>query len=441
MPQPLPTSSTANSPPGSLAAPDREADLARMKRFATGMLLAVASAFVATRVVLTLYADATWLTYVGYLEAMCEAAMIGALADWFAVTALFRHPMGIPIPHTAIIPARKDSIASQFGSFVQDNFLANDLISERVHHMHLARRAAAWMQQEDNAADVSQQLVDGLAGAVEIINDEDIQRMLERSVRDRVMRTSFSPVLSEFLGFVTSGRRQQMLFDAGVRAGLYLLDDSEEGIRETVKQETPWWFPATLDSAIYRRIVMGVSKTLYAMQNDIYHPLRVRLVGILDDFITDLKTSDDFHAQEEQLKIAMLDQPALREFVVTLWADIREAILARGEADHSTLKEMLTRSIMKLGEAIDNDPELAAKLDGWCEDSARYVINNYGHEFASLIETTIRKWDTEATSRRIELQIGLDLQFIRINGTVVGGLVGLAIHGILHLIEIAGVGG
>ena len=137
----------------------------------------------------------------------------------------------------------------------------------------------------------------------------------------------------------------------------------------------------------------------------------------------------------------MLDQPALREFVVTLWADIREAILARGEADHSTLKEMLTRSIMKLGEAIDNDPELAAKLDGWCEDSARYVINNYGHEFASLIETAIRNWDTEATSRRIELQIGLDLQFIRINGTVVGGLVGLAIHGILHLIEIAGVGG
>ncbi len=426
-------------PPAALttASSGREADLARMKLLATVLLLFVAAAFVAMRVILATNPDAPWRVTIGYLEAMCEAAMIGALADWFAVTALFRHPMGIPIPHTAIIPARKDSIASQFGTFVQENFLSNDLISTRLSGMQLSKRGAAWIQKEANAGSIAKQVVDSLAGAVQVINDDDIQRMLERSVKDRVMRTNFSPILSDFLTFITSGRRQQMLFEAGVRAGLHLLDDSEEGIRETVKQETPWWFPDTLDSAIYRRIVMGVSKSLYAMKDDNYHPLRVRLVGMLNDFIVDLQKSKDFHAQEEQLKKALLDQPALREFVVTLWADIRDAITAQGESDNSSLVEMLTRSIVKLGQTIDEDPELAQKLDGWCEDSAKYIISNYGHEFASLIESTINNWDTEATSRRIELQIGRDLQFIRINGTVVGGLFGLVIHGILHAIELA----
>lgn len=400
----------------------KKTELARMKRLATGLLLLMTAIYVAAR---AFHGDLVWLAFV---EATAEAAMVGALADWFAVTALFRHPLGLEIPHTAIIPNRKHQIADQFGMFVQQNFLSEDIISQKIRSMALSRRVAAWIVERDNARAIAEQVAAGLAGVVRVMNDDDVQTMIERKVEQRVRTTSFAPMIGELLTFITSGRRQQELFDATVKIGLYLLEDSDDDIRDTVKRETPWWFPDSVDKAIYFRIVRSVSKMLYEMQHDIYHPLRVKLVQMINGFLEDLKHSPDIQEKEVAIKEDILKEPAVRDFTVSLWADIKQVLLDQSENPDAELRRAIEDSVISFGRSVQEDALLAEKIDGWAEDSARYLIRTYGHEVADLIASTIEAWDPKTTSERIEIQIGKDLQFIRINGTVVGGLAGLTIH-------------
>lgn len=408
-------------------------DLAAMKRLATGLLILMTLVYAVARY---FHGQYFWL---GFIEATAEAAMVGALADWFAVTALFRRPLGLPIPHTAIIPRRKDAIAAQFGAFVQQNFLSEAIISEKIRSMDLSRRVADWIVRSDNASAVAEQLTTGLAGIVRVMNDRDIQAMIERNVSAKIRGTSFSPMIGDLLSFITSGRRQQELFDAMVRMGMYLLEDSDEDIRSTVRRETPWWFPASVDKAIYFRIVRSVNKMLYEIQTDIHHPLRIRLVQMMNDFMENLKHSPDIHDKETAIKEELLLEPRLRDFITSLWADIKQALVAQSEHPDTELRQTIAASVIHFGESIKSDPVLAVKIDGWADDSARYLIRTYGHEVADLITDTIENWDADVTAERIEVQIGRDLQFIRINGTVVGGLAGLTIHAISVLPGLLGV--
>lgn len=409
--------------------PIRIQELEKMKRLATGLLILVSFVYLVSAYFESYY------YWVSYINATSEAAMVGAVADWFAVTALFQHPLGLKIPHTAIIPRRKDDIASQFGEFVQHNFLSETVIAEKIRSMDLSRRVARWISEPENARAIAEQVTAGLAGVVKVINDDDIQLMIETKVRDKIRTTSFAPIIGDLLSFITSGRRQQDLFDGAVSMGMYLLEDSDGDIRDKVQQETPWWFPSSVDKAIYVRIVRSVSKMLYEMQVDIYHPLRVRLVKMMNEFMEDLKHSEDIRRKETAIKEDLLNAPAVIDFTGSLWHDIKELLVQQSEKPDAELKQAIEQSVIKFGHSILEDDKLAEKIDGWAEDSARYLINTYGHEVASLISDTIETWDPGATSERIEEQIGKDLQFIRINGTVVGGLVGLSIHTARELIE------
>ncbi len=400
-----------------------------MKRLAAGLLLLVASIYVVSA---ALEDQFYWMSYV---NAFSEAAMVGAIADWFAVTALFQYPLGLKIPHTAIIPNRKNEIADQFGEFVQANFLSEPVIIDKVRSMHLSRRVAAWIVQEDNARAVADQVTAGLAGVVKVINDDDIQAMIEHRVEEKIRSTSFAPLIGDLLSFVTSGRRQQDMLDAAVNVGLYLLEDSDRDIRDKVQEETPWWFPTTVDKAIYRRIVRSVSKMLYEMQVDIYHPLRVRLINMINEFMEDLRHSEEIRDKESAIKEELLEAPAVIEFTSSLWQDIKTLLIKQSEHPDAELKQAIEQSVIRFGQSILEDEKLAQKIDGWAEDAARHLISNYGHEVAGLISDTIEGWDPKATSARIEEQIGKDLQFIRINGTLVGGLVGLTIHTVREAIE------
>ncbi|MEO2174814.1 MAG: DUF445 domain-containing protein [bacterium] len=400
----------------------RAKELAKMKRMATGLLLLMLIVFIVSRV---FHGQFIWL---GFVEATAEAAMVGALADWFAVTALFRYPLGMKIPHTAIIPNKKDGIAAQFGDFVQQNFLSEEVISQKVRTMGLSHRVATWITQKDNAAAIAEQITSGIAGVVRVMNDEDIQQMIEHKVEDRIRNTSFAPIMGDILSFVTSGKRQQELFDTFVTVGLNLLEDSDTDIRQTVEKETPWWFPGSLDKAIYNKIVRSVSKTLYEMQVDIYHPLRVRLMKMSTGFMDDLKHSEDIREKEISIKEDLLGEPAVRDFTRSLWTDIKAALLEQSENPDAELNRAIEDAVIRFGETILEDQALADKIDGWADESAKYLIRSYGHEVAALISQTIESWDPNAASERIELQIGKDLQFIRINGTIVGGLAGLTIY-------------
>lgn len=408
--------------------PVRLAELSRMKLLASGLLLLMTVIYLISAVLeQTFY----WASFV---NATSEAAMIGAIADWFAVTALFKHPLGLKIPHTAIIPTRKKEIAEQFGEFVQLNFLSDEVIAEKVRSMNLSQRVAAWVVQPENAQAVSEQLTAGLAGVVRVMNDDDIQRMIETQVEDRIRSTSFAPMIGDLLTFITSGRRQQELFDGAVNMGLYILEDSDRDIRDKVTEETPWWFPGSVDKAIYHRIVRSTSKMMYEMQVDIYHPVRVRLMNMINEFLDDLRSSEEIQQKEIEIKEDLLQASAVLDFTGSLWHDIKELLIEQSEHPDAELKQAIEQSVMSFGESILADPDLAKKIDGWAEESARYLINTYGHEIATLISDTIDSWDPVATSERIEEHIGKDLQFIRINGTVVGGLVGLTIYSIHELI-------
>jgi uncharacterized membrane-anchored protein YjiN (DUF445 family) len=414
----------------------REQDLAGMKRLASGLFLLVTLVYIGSRLLQAALPD--WGTPLGYVSATAEAAMVGALADWFAVTALFRHPLGIKIPHTAIIPNRQGQIAEQFGAFVQQNFLSEAVLGEKIRGMQLSQHVANWITTPKNAAAIADQLTVGLAGAVRVMNDTDIQQMIEAKVAAKIRETSFAPLIGELLTFLTSGRRQQEVIDAGVRIALSLLEDSDTQLREKVGAETPWWFPGSLDKAVYNKLVRSFSKTLYEMQVDIFHPMRVRLVNMSNQFMQDLKFSEEIRAKEVTLKEDLLNQPAVRDFTGSLWADIKQALLHQSEHPDAELKRTLQASVIKFGESIQQDPLLAAKIDNWADEGARYLIRTYGHEVAGLIRHTINSWDPAATAERIELQIGRDLQFIRINGTVVGGLAGLGIHALADLAALSG---
>ena len=405
----------------------KQEELAKMKRLASSLLLFATLVYILASLFVDQY------LWVEFVAATAEAAMIGAIADWFAVTALFRHPFGIKIPHTAIIPNRKDVIAEQFGAFVQQNFLSEDVISSKIRSMNLSRRVAGWIVEKENARAVADQITAGLAAAVQVMNDKDIQIMIEKKVEDRIRNTSFSPIIGELLSFITSGRRQQELVDGAVGMGLYFLEDSDRDIKEKVEQETPWWFPGSVDRAIYERIVRSVSKMLYEMQVDVFHPIRRRIIQTMNELMDDLKHSPDILEKEIAIKEDILKQPAVRDFTTSLWTDIRQSLLDQSENPDAELKQAIEDSVVSFGKSILEDDVLADKIDGWAEDSGRYLIRTYGHEVADLIAGTIESWDPQATSERIEIQIGKDLQFIRINGTVIGGLAGLLIHTITYI--------
>ena len=408
--------------------PVRVAELTRMKRLATALLLVVTIIYI-----ISAYFEPAYL-WVGYVNAMAEAAMIGAIADWFAVTALFRRPLNLPIPHTAIIPARKDDIARQFGEFVQSNFLSDQVITDKISSLALSKSVATWITRPENARAVADQIAAGLAGITNVLDDKNIQALIEDKVVDKIRTTSFAPMIGDLMTFITSGKRQQDLIDGSVRLGLYMLEDSDEQIRDRVSKETPWWFPGSVDKAIYHRIVRSVSKMLYDMQVDLYHPIRVQLITSINQFLDDLRHSEEIRAKEASLKEDLLQAPAVVDFTGSLWRDIKALLQTQSGNENSELKAAIEQAVISFGESILQDPQLARKIDGWTEDTARYLIRHYGHEVADLIRDTIDSWDTTATANRIEEQIGRDLQFIRINGTLVGGLIGLLIHTVRQLL-------
>ncbi|MFT4714525.1 MAG: uncharacterized membrane-anchored protein YjiN (DUF445 family), partial [Candidatus Azotimanducaceae bacterium] len=235
---------------------EKQAELQKMKHLASGLFLFVTVVYIIASIFSSQH------EVIPYIQATAEASMIGALADWFAVTALFRYPLGIKIPHTAIIPNRKNSIADQFGVFVQQNFLSEEVITDKIRSIDLSRRVAHWLIKPENSHAVAEQITDGIAGVVKVMNDKDIQAMIERKLEGKIRDTSFAPLIGDVLTFLTSGKRQQAAFDAGVKIALNILEDSDDQLREKIQQETPWWFPGSLDKAVYRKIMRSTSKAL-----------------------------------------------------------------------------------------------------------------------------------------------------------------------------------
>jgi uncharacterized membrane-anchored protein YjiN (DUF445 family) len=396
--------------------------LSSMKRAASGALAVCAVIFVAARLL-----EGQW-PWLGYLRATAEAGMVGGIADWFAITALFRHPLGIKIPHTAIIPNRKDRIGRSLGSFVQNNFLSREVIERRVSGMSPGERVARWLSQEENARRISSHVSAGLVAASKVVGDSEVQGMIERGMAERIRSVHVAPLLGNILAVVTTDRRHQELLDEVLRLAARAAADNERLIRRRVAEESPWWIPELVDEKIHAKIVGGIERTLADVAEDPDHPLRTRFDEALERFIDRLRHSPEAIARAETIKEDVLSHPAVGEFAASLWADTKAALARRVERGDHPEPDAVQDALTALGRAVLDDPILLEKVNHWIVEALVYTVDQYRHEVAQLIEHTVGQWDPDATSAKIELQIGRDLQFVRINGTLVGGLVGLVLY-------------
>jgi uncharacterized membrane-anchored protein YjiN (DUF445 family) len=401
---------------------EKRVRLEKMKRMATGLLLLAALIFVVTSIF-----ESRW-PGLGYIRATAEAAMVGAIADWFAVTALFRYPMGVPIPHTAIIPTRKERIGKSLGSFVQNNFLSPPVLLARIRGANVAQKLAAWLADPQHGDTVGKHAAAGVSGVVQVLRDEEVQEIIEQSVMSRVRATQVAPLMGNVLSLVTADNRHQEVLDSAIRLFERLFDENRDALRDKIRRETPWWMPTAVDDQIYNKIVRSVENTLHEVTANPDHPLRGRFNEAMGEFVERLKSSPEMIARGEELKEEVLRHPAVRGYSASLWADVKGSVLKHSADPQSEFRRRVGHAVTRFGASLAEDEELLAKVNGWVEQAVLYVVEQYRHEVAALIEATVAAWDPEDTTRKIELQIGRDLQYIRINGTLVGGLVGLLIY-------------
>jgi uncharacterized membrane-anchored protein YjiN (DUF445 family) len=409
--------------------PERRRDLRRMKAFATGLLLAVAVVYLIARA-----NEDSGPAWVGYVRATAEAAMVGALADWFAVTALFRHPLGVPIPHTAIIPHRKDQIGRSLGEFVQGNFLTPDLLTERVAAVHVGRRLGGWLAVPANAERAASAVGDAMRGVVEVLDDRDVQDALGVMVERRLRQVEVAPLLARGIDVSVEGGHHQRLLDAILRGLSTFLDDNRGMLRDRLKKESPWWVPEPIDDRLFNKIFDGVQRFLGDLAETPDHEVRQSIEERILDLAARLRTDPAIIAKAEELKHEVLSRPEVQAWFGSLWGSVKKSVLDAADDPASDLRVRLTGGLRSAGQRLATDAELQAKIDGWVERTLVYVVEHYQGEVADLIATTVERWDSADTARRIELQVGRDLQFIRINGTIVGGLAGLLIYTFSQLV-------
>jgi uncharacterized membrane-anchored protein YjiN (DUF445 family) len=409
----------------SAADEERRRRLVRMKMTAAGLLLLMAVLFV---VGWLLQDDHAWA---GYLRAAAEAGMVGALADWFAVTALFRRPLGLPIPHTAIIPRRKDAIGASLSEFVATNFLSEEVVREKLGRFSLASRIGGFLL--DGGAE---RLVTELAGLVRglftVLRDDQVAGLLESMALRRLDRTRVGPVIGRIGADVIAKGDHHPLVDVVVDRAHRWIEENPATIAGIVTDRAPGWTPKFLDDRIADRIYTELEGFARAVRDDQQHPLRITVDAFLAKFAQDLQTDETTMAKADRIKDRVLANTSVRSLAASIWDSAKQAMLEAADDPDSELRRSVVEGLRALGRNLQNDPRTAAKVNDWAADAAGYLARNHARSITGIIDETISRWDGEATSRRIELQVGRDLQFIRINGTVVGALAGLVIYTLAH---------
>jgi uncharacterized membrane-anchored protein YjiN (DUF445 family) len=405
----------------------RQQRLVITKRRATALLVVMAAVFAAA---LALESRAPWL---GYVQAAAEASLVGGLADWFAVTALFRHPLGLPIPHTAIIVERKEQFAQTLGDFIQESFLTPEVIVQRLRASAVVPRLADWLADESNASRVAAELADGAVALTDLVRDEDVHDTIEDFLREKALTLPVAPLAGKGLRMLTDQGRHQQVLDVILRElDGYLATHGAE-LRNRLGDKSPWWLPLAVEDRIFERLVEGAHLLIQEMLVEKEHHLRAQFDARLKVFIDDLETSPEYRAKGEQLMHELVEQPEVRALVASLWEDAKAQLRMQASDPDSELRRRLGDAILAIGARLRDDPALAAKVQDGLESGVVYVAGRFDGEIASLVSGTIEKWDGNETARRLELLLGPDLQYIRINGTVVGGAVGLVLYTIAQL--------
>ncbi|MCO4256146.1 DUF445 domain-containing protein [Pseudarthrobacter cellobiosi] len=407
---------------------EKAAALRKMKLVALGLLIAMAIIFVFA---FALQKEHPWLQYV---RAAAEGGMVGALADWFAVTALFKYPMGIKIPHTAIIPRRKDQIGASLGEFVETNFLSEQVVQDKLASVNVARKAGQWLAGPGGAERVAKDGAAVIRGAFKVLNDDDVQAVIEGMVRKHLLAPPWGPPVGRMAERIFADGHHHKLVDLLVDRAADWVDDNHETVSRLVSDRSPTWVPQFVDGLVGDKVYVEILKFTRAVQSDPNHQVRQQIDKYLNDLAQDLQHDPAMIARAEDIKAQVLGDPEVRELASRTWGTVKGALLSAVDDPESELTVRFKAAVRDFGSRLVNDAELAGKVNAWIGDAAGYLVRTYRSDIAAVITDTVARWDAEETSQKIELQVGKDLQFIRINGTVVGSLAGLVIFSAAHLV-------
>jgi uncharacterized membrane-anchored protein YjiN (DUF445 family) len=428
------TSVVSQQTPVGLDTLDSEAkrrDLRRMKLIATGFLVLATVVFLAAHLWLV-NGGPGWL---GYPRAAAEAGMVGALADWFAVTALFRHPLGLRIPHTAIIPTKKAQIGDSLGDFVGSNFLAEDVVRDKLKRTMMASRLGGWLSDPANAERLTAELATAARGTVTVLRDEYVQDVLEQVLVRQLMNQQWGPPLGRVLAGVLADGTHHKMVDLVCDRAYDWVRGNHDLVMRVVSDHAPTWSPRFVDEMIADKVFSEVLAFAWAVKVDPDHPMRKAVDKFLIEFAQDLQTDPVTIERTELIKHQMVAHPDVQRFIGQAWTTVKTMILDAAADPSSALRRRVSDGLVSLGRRLTEDAQFQAKIDGWVEDAAGYAVRHYRDEITTLITDTVDRWDAEETSRKVELQVGRDLQFIRINGTVVGSLAGVVIYAVSQLLS------
>jgi uncharacterized membrane-anchored protein YjiN (DUF445 family) len=395
-----------------------------MKVAATGLLLAMAVLFVITRLLQPQY---PWLAYV---KAFAEAAMVGGLADWFAVTALFRHPLGLPIPHTAIIPRNKDRIGEALANFINENFLIPSVVARRMRNIDVAGAAGRFLRTPAaEGARIRQGASRLIADIFEGLDDERLGGLVKGAIAARIQKLEVAPLLGHALASAINEDRHVPMLEAAIRWMARALEANEELIREMVHKKANWALKlAGLDAKLADAILDGLRKLTAEMSTDPAHPVRRKVEEALAQLANDLQTRPETKAKVEEMKEQLLANRSVALWIDTLWQKGREAVIRAARNPDAAMAGRLGEVLKSMGHSLEQDARIRSAINQFVRRAAAGMAQSYGSSIVKLVSETIRSWDARTVTARLEAAVGRDLQYIRINGTLVGGLVGLAIH-------------
>jgi uncharacterized membrane-anchored protein YjiN (DUF445 family) len=420
----LPEEAAVNDTPDT-----RLRDLQRMRFFATALLVLMFLIFVATS-----FAEAQW-PWLAYPRAFAEAGMIGACADWFAVVALFRHPFGIPIPHTAIVPRSKERIGVAIGRFTANNFLSPRVLAERIREVDIAGWISRWLAKPGNAHSIAQRAASVLQQVLRSLPREDVNAFLTSAARYGIEAMPAAPLASRLLALLWAHGEMQTLIEHGISYASAALVRNRETIKQKVSERSSRLIPKWVDGIMADRIVAGLTRALEEMREP-NHPWRVELSTAVEKLIADLATNPDMLARGEELKARILENPVVVKQIDTMWGEIEDKLDAITSSNR--LFEMLEQSLLTASERLATDERIGEGINRWLRVAILRTVAPRRTEIAAFIRKVVENWDAETLVKRIELQVGRDLQYIRINGTLVGGLVGLIIFSVARWLKVPG---
>jgi len=417
----MPQSQSSHSPLQSAPEQIQLAQLSRMRRIATGLLVLMAIVFVISKI---LEKD---IPALGFVRAFAEAAMIGALADWFAVSALFRRPFGLPIPHTAIIPRNKDRIGASVAGFLEHNFMTHEVISVELQSIDFAGVATNWLAQAPNSQAVARQVASAVPVILQMVEDEDVSRFLQGRIRSGMQQIKFAPLLAEIMTVLVADGRHQALFDRTLLIVAQGLEQNRDLIREKIHEKSPRWIPKALDERFFVRLLDELHTVLEEMKAP-DSEWRTRFQDFLEQWIIKLRSSPEVEEKLAALLRDMFAHPLFVDYSEQVWRDVRQRMLDDIAAPDSKAVAVLEQALHAFSTSLAQDTIVRSKLNTWIASFATQTIVAQRHLIADLIRRVIQQWDAETVSRKFELYVGKDLQYIRINGTVVGGMVGVLLY-------------